>query len=240
MSVFSRKDTATVPGRAYVVPAGTHAAFGNENNVSADSTIRCEVHLVAISVSDGKPFVQPMQKLLLRLPNWVLILFHHAGTNDELADQLPERIELDVAIGTTTRAIVDLDIEAVKRDLAPYKELAVEEWKHTDERVGPGAQLVQAARLRRQSHPQRAHRVQSAAGELAEAFRPDGRLATEAVVDATSRSRKFVAPPTSWPTVISSIPTSISAPEPQRSPPCRCTPNKSDPARSMSPTSTHS
>jgi hypothetical protein len=137
----------TVHGRAWVAPTGTRAAYGNENNLSANARVRCEVHLTALSAADGSPVDPALTKLRADLPNWLLYVFHSAGSNDELAKHLPSRIEVSVAIGVQSRRCVALDVDSAAAELQPYREAAVEDWKHTGSALAGVRNVIAAPKM---------------------------------------------------------------------------------------------
>lgn len=137
----------TVHGRAWVAPTGTRAAYGNENNLSANARVRCEVHLTALSATDGVPVDPALTKLRADLPNWLLYVFHSAGSNDELAKHLPSRIEVSVAIGVQSRRCVALDVDRAAAELQPYREAAVEDWKHAGSALAGVRNVIAAPKM---------------------------------------------------------------------------------------------
>ena len=137
----------TVHGRAWVAPTGTRAAYGNENNLSANARVRCEVHLTALSAADGSPVDPALTKLRADLPNWLLYVFHSAGSNDELAKHLPSRIEVSVAIGVQSRRCVALDVDSAAAELQPYREAAVEDWKHAGSALAGVRNVIAAPKM---------------------------------------------------------------------------------------------
>ena len=122
----------TILGRAWIAPAGTHSRFGNANNYTANSKVSCDVHVTALSAADGKPVDPTMTKVQAELPNWLRYVLYSAGNTDELSELLPSRIEVNVAIGVHTRRCVTIDVEAVTAELLPYRDAAVDEWKHSE------------------------------------------------------------------------------------------------------------
>jgi|JI10StandDraft_1071094.scaffolds.fasta_scaffold14020_4 hypothetical protein len=134
----------TVHGRAWIAPTGTRSLYENESNVSADSAVRCHVHLTALSAADGGPVDPTLTKLEARLPNWLRYVFHSAGATDELSKQLPPRIEVNVAIGVQSRRCVAIDVDGAVRDLQPFRAAAVDDWKHSEAALAPVRNLLSA------------------------------------------------------------------------------------------------
>ena len=76
-------------GRAWVAPAGTKDEHGDDNNYSADSRVRCYVHLTALSAADGQPVDPSLTKIHADLPNWLRYVMYSAGASNELSKLLP-------------------------------------------------------------------------------------------------------------------------------------------------------
>jgi len=137
----------TIHGRAWIAPAGTHSKFGNANNFTANSKVRCDVNVTALSAADGQPVDPSLTKVEADLPNWLRYVFYSAGNTDDLAELLPPRIEVNVAIGLQTRRCVAIDIEAATAELLPYRDAAVEDWKHSEAALAGVRNVLAAPKL---------------------------------------------------------------------------------------------
>ena len=127
----------TILGRAWVAPTGSKSKFGHENNMSANSKVRCEVQVTALSAVDGQPVDPTLTKVEADLPNWLLRIFYSAGNTDDISDKLPPRIEVNVAIGQQTRRCVAIDVEGAIAELQAYREVGVDDWKHEGSALAP-------------------------------------------------------------------------------------------------------
>ena len=134
----------TIHGRAWIAPTGSKSKFGHENNMSANSRVRCEVHLTALSAADGQPVDPTLTKVEADLPNWLLRIFYSAGNTDDVSDKLPARIEVNVAIGQQSRRCVAIDVEGAIADLQAYREVGVDDWKHEGSALAPVRNILGA------------------------------------------------------------------------------------------------
>ena len=147
-SLMSRSQQEhTVPGRAWIAPTGSRATFGEVNNATADSRVRCEVNLTALSAADGQPVDPALHKVDADLPNWLLRVFFCAGSNDDLSKLLPPRLEVDVAISTQTRQCVAIDVEGAIAQLMPYRDAGVDDWKHEGSALAGVRNVLAAPKL---------------------------------------------------------------------------------------------
>lgn len=118
-----------VAGRAELAPTGTKVLLGNENNISPDGLLRSRVNLTVVSVTDGGAFDPQLQVVDAQLPGWLVIVFDRAGSNDDIAAQLPRRVQVDVWVDRSSRRIVEIDVDRAAIELQPCREVAVHTWK---------------------------------------------------------------------------------------------------------------
>jgi hypothetical protein len=127
----------TIWGRARIAPTGSKSQYGHANNFTADSRVRCDVNLTALSAADGQPVDPTLTKVEADLPNWLLRVFYSAGNTDELSESLPPFIEVNVAIGQQSRRCVAIDVEGAIAELQAYRDVGVDDWKHEGSALAP-------------------------------------------------------------------------------------------------------
>lgn len=137
MGPLRRDEVSGIPARAYVVPAQTGSVGENENNLRADSRVRCTTLLVVTSAADGLPCSPDPTLVGCRLANWLRIVLYHAGSGEEVSRDLPPAVHLPVIVEPTSRRIVAVDVDLAERELAPYREVGRRQFLRTESTLAP-------------------------------------------------------------------------------------------------------
>jgi len=134
---------ASIRGRAAVAPASTRK-YGetfddgtDTGSFSPNEPLWVETMLTPVSADDGQPLPTGMQQVKLNMPNWMVSVLYHAGTNEPLASELPASVDVPVLFDAATRSVVGVDVDAAGRELEPYREAAVRFFKRTDSWLAP-------------------------------------------------------------------------------------------------------
>ncbi len=143
--MFRKKVEPAVPGRAFIVPAGTHSRQSHGRiDYSPDFLVSADIHMKAISAIDGFPVDQRVIALFWPIPNWMFQLFHDAGSNAPGAEHMPPSVTVDVGISLATRLPIAIDVDRANVELQPYRDVAVAAWKMIYAPLADVRQLMQA------------------------------------------------------------------------------------------------
>lgn len=104
----------------------------DDNNTSHRATVRGAGLFVLQWVADGGPMPTEAQRVDQRFSNWLTLVLHSAGTNDELSAHLPPEIRVPVWVDSVSRRIVSIDTDVAEAELEQFRDVARKEWKETD------------------------------------------------------------------------------------------------------------
>ncbi len=165
-------------GRAKVVPTSTGnvggggVTDGNFNNFTAKSRAWSATRLVAVSAEDGGPLPAESQRVESDLPNWLRMVMHDAGSSHGQWEHLPAELQVPVWIDQTTRAIVDVDVDAAAREHEQYRAVGTREWKETEAVLAPVRNAVKLPGAVAREVPAFAREWRSALSDLKADLKP--------------------------------------------------------------------
>lgn len=137
---------SAVGALAVLVPLHARSTLGNESNLSAGSSVTTELRLV-VRPDDGSDAGRtPAQDVVVRVPNWLRIVFHYAGANESISGQLPAEVEVAVQLDPAAHRVVAVDVERAEAELAAYRTIATRWWKETEAPLADVRGLVSAPR----------------------------------------------------------------------------------------------
>jgi len=132
MAGFRKQRTEPAAARALVVPYTARNALENQNNLSANGRARTELRLVVVPADGSAPEAHDQQRVTADVPNWLRVVLYYAGSNYGPREQLPAEIHIPVRIDPASGRIVEVDVDQAATELAPYRDVAVKEWKETE------------------------------------------------------------------------------------------------------------